>query len=243
MQNFVLNSNSISEFIVLLISLRINEFRMEQQLVTMIELIVQPFPEETILKQYSETQRSYLSVGLFHPKITSFGVKSKSVLPWTADEVAFVLSFMKLVVLCWVINKKCFCQVGIKQLFQKNQYYLLVIIYSVVRNPNKHGRQDVLAYWIELAEKLQKNHDLEGLLIVYIYGIQLLLKDYIGTMPILFRDQSRISRINAFYEEHIKSNYNEIQKNEQQFYNPFISQNYYLNQAFGIASENEQNIV
>lgn len=69
---------------------------------------------------------------------------------------------------------------------------------------------------------------MEGLFIVYKYGIQLLLKDYIGTMPILFRDQNRIPRINAFYEEHIKSNFNDVQKNEQQFYIPsfhkFITQ-------------------
>lgn len=62
------------------------------------------------------------------------------------------------------------------------------IIYSVVRSPSKHDRQDALGYWIDLAEKLQHNYDLEGLFIVYKYGIQLLLKDYIGTMPILFRD-------------------------------------------------------
>ncbi|CAD8194383.1 unnamed protein product [Paramecium octaurelia] len=220
MSNFVSNSNSISEFIVLMITLRINEFRIEQQLVTMIEYIVQPFPEKTILKQCSETQRSYLSVGMFQPKITSFGVKSKSMLPWTTDEVAFVLSFMNQSFYAGLQIKNVIVKGGLNNYFRRINTISQFIIYSVVRSPNKHDRQDALAYWIELAEKLQKNHDLEGLFIVYKYGIQLLLKDYIGTMPILFRDQNRIPRINAFYEEHLKSNYNEIQKNEQYFYIP-----------------------
>ncbi|CAD8207269.1 unnamed protein product [Paramecium octaurelia] len=228
MSQFVSNSNSITEFIVLMITLRINEFRMEWQLITMIEQIVQPFPEKNILKECSETQRSYLSVSLFQPKIASIRVKSNSVLPWTTDEVAFVLSFMSQSFYAGLQIKNVIVKGGLNNYFRRINTISQFIIYSVVRSPNKHDRQDALRYWIELAEKLQKNYDLEGLFIVYKYGIQLLLKDYIGTMPILFRDQNRIPRINAFYEEHIKSNFNDIQKNEQQFYIPsfhkFITQ-------------------
>ena len=32
-------------------------------------------------------------------------------------------------------------------------------------------------------------------------------------MPVLFRDLNRIPKINAFYEEHIKENFKEIENN------------------------------
>ncbi|CAD8112147.1 unnamed protein product [Paramecium sonneborni] len=221
MSQFVSNSQSIIEFIVLMISLRINEFRLEQQLITIIEQIVQPFPEKQILKECQETWKSYLSVGLFPPKLVTFNVKPNSVLPWTTDEVAFVLSFINQSFYAGLQLKNVIVKGGLNNYFRRINTISQFIIYSVVKSPNKHDRQDALGYWIELAEKLQKNYDLEGLFIVYKYGIQLLLKDYIGTMPMLFRDLNRIPRINTFYEEHIKSNFNnEILKNEHQFYIP-----------------------
>ncbi|CAD8207930.1 unnamed protein product [Paramecium pentaurelia] len=54
--------------------------------------IIQPFQQMNILKEYSETQRSYFSVGFLSQKIL-FCVKSNSLLLWTSDEVAFILNF------------------------------------------------------------------------------------------------------------------------------------------------------
>ncbi|CAD8109722.1 unnamed protein product [Paramecium primaurelia] len=75
-----------------MIILRINEFRMEWQLIKIIKKIIQPFQQMNILKEYSETQRSYLLVGFLQQKI-QFCVKYNSLLLWKSDEFAFILNF------------------------------------------------------------------------------------------------------------------------------------------------------
>ncbi|CAD8104935.1 unnamed protein product [Paramecium primaurelia] len=228
MTQFVSNSNSITEYLALMISLRVNEFRIDFQLLSIFESIIQPFPDKSIFKECTDSQRSSLSIDIIQQKIFMPLMKHNQVLPWQTDEVAFVLSF---------INSQFYADLQIRNIIVKgglNNYFRRIntisqfIIYSVVRNPNKHDRQDALGYWIDLAEKLQQNYDLEGLFIVYKYGIQLLLKDYIGTMPVLFRDLNRIPKINAFYEEHIKHNFKDSDNQKQHLYIPsfhkFITQ-------------------
>lgn len=70
-----------------------------------------------------------------------------------------------------------------------------------------------MGYWLEVCQQLNKNEDLEGLFIVFKYGIDVLLKDYANKMPILFRDQDTMKNIYAAYQEKIKENYkNAIQQ-------------------------------
>ncbi|CAD8122796.1 unnamed protein product [Paramecium sonneborni] len=225
---FVTISNSITEILILMASLRVNEFRIDSQLLTIFESVVQPFPDKNNFKDCLDSQRSSLTIDIIQQKTFIPLLKHNQVLPWSTDEVAFVLSF---------INQQFYTDLQIRNIIIKgglNNYFRRIntisqfIIYSVVRNPYKHDRQDALGYWIDLAEKLQQNYDLEGLFIVYKYGIQLLLKDYIGTMPVLFRDLNRIPKINAFYEEHIKDNFKDFENHKQHLYIPsfhkFITQ-------------------
>ncbi|CAD8113534.1 unnamed protein product [Paramecium sonneborni] len=214
MTNYVSCQNSIPIFFNLIFQYRYNELKNDKIFIAFIEQYVQ-----TVLKfKFEDEQHSnpYLGLGIQN-FIPLFVLKENEVLPWHPEEVAKILSTINQAFYADLQIKNIIIKGGLKQYFKRINTLSQYIIYSVVKSPCKYKRQEALSYWIDLAERLQIHNDLEGLFIVFKYGIQLLLKDYISTMPILFKHQNRITKINSFYELQIKDNLKNIKPNPKTY--------------------------
>ncbi|CAD8117365.1 unnamed protein product [Paramecium sonneborni] len=211
MTNYVSCQNSIPIFFKLLFQYRFNELKNDKIFITFIEQYL-----STIFKfKFEDEQQSkpYLGLGMSQNSKPFPVLKENEVFPWHPEEVAKILSTINQAFYADLQIKNVIVKGGLKQYFKRINTLSQYIIYSVVKSPCKYKRQEALSYWIDLAERLQIQNDLEGLFIVFKYGIQLLLKDYISTMPILFKHQNRISKINSYYEQQIKDNLKNIKQN------------------------------
>ncbi|CAD8116337.1 unnamed protein product [Paramecium primaurelia] len=211
MTNYVSCQNSIPIFFNLIFQYRFNELKNDKIFIAFIEQTIQTI---TKLKFEDEQQsKPYLGVGMSQNSKPLPLLKENEIFPWYPEEVAKILSIINQTFYADLQIKNVVVKGGLKYYFKRINTFSQYIIYSVVKSPCKYKRQEALSYWIDLAEKLQIQNDLEGLFIVFKYGIQLLLKDYISTMPILFKHQNRIQKINAYYEQQIKDNLKNIKPN------------------------------
>ncbi|CAD8190618.1 unnamed protein product [Paramecium pentaurelia] len=218
MINYVSCQYSIPLFFNLIFQYRFNELKNDKIFIAFIEQNIYTI---TKLKFEDEQQsKPYLGVGMSQNSKSLPVLKENEVFPWHPEEVAKILSVINQAFYADLQIRNVVVKGGLKQYFKRINTLSQYIIYSVVKNPCKYKRQEALSYWIDLAERLQIHNDLEGLFIVFKYGIQLLLKDYISTMPILFKHQNRISKINAYYEQQITDNLKTMKPNPKGYYIP-----------------------
>ncbi|CAD8199628.1 unnamed protein product [Paramecium octaurelia] len=215
MANYVSCQNSIPVFFNLIFQFRFNELKNDKIFIAFVEQTIQTISK---LKFEDDQQsKSYLGLGMSQNSKPLPLLKENEVFPWNPEEVAKVLSTINQAFYADLLIRNVVVKGGLKYYFQRINTLSQYIIYSVVKSPCKYKRQEALSYWIDLAERLQIQNDLEGLFIVFKYGIQLLLKDYISTMPILFKHQNRIQKINAYYEQQIKDNLKNVKPNPKAY--------------------------
>ncbi|CAK83902.1 unnamed protein product (macronuclear) [Paramecium tetraurelia] len=211
MANYVSCQNSIPVFFNLIFQFRFNELKNDKIFIAFVEQTIQTISKS----KFEDDQQSkpYLGLGISQHSKPLPLLKENEVFPWNPEEVAKILSTINQAFYADLQIRNVVVKGGLKYYFKRINTLSQYIIYSVVKSACKYKRQEALSYWIDLAERLQIQNDLEGLFIVFKYGIQLLLKDYISTMPILFKHQNRISKINAYYEQQIKDNLKNMKPN------------------------------